>query len=88
MRTRHLFAAVLLSFSGTLLAADFLTEGVDNGRTGWVKDEKIFTRANVGSTKLLWKLKLDSTPRAAASGAAAMRSVMPLIGASTVQPRI
>src|SRR5262245_30843703 len=64
MRTRHLFAAVLLCFSGTLFAADFLTEGVDIGRTGWVKDEKVFTRANVGSTKLLWKLKLDSTPRA------------------------
>ena len=27
----------------------FLTEGVDNGRTGWVKDEKVFTPANVGS---------------------------------------
>ena len=45
-------------------ASDFLTEGVDNGRTGWVQDEKIFTTANVGGMKLLWKLKLESTPRA------------------------
>ena len=64
MRTRQLFAVILICFSGTIWAADFLTEGVDNGRTGWVKDEKIFTTANVGGMKLLWKLKLESTPRA------------------------
>ena len=39
-------------------------EGVDTARTGWVKDEKMFTLANVGNTKLLWRLKLDSQPRA------------------------
>ena len=33
-------------------------------RTGWVRDEKVFTPANVGSMKLLWKVKLESTPRA------------------------
>ena len=32
----------------TTIASDFLTEGVDSGRTGWVRDEKIFTTANVG----------------------------------------
>ena len=37
---------------------------MDNGRTGWVRDEKIFTKANVGTSKLLWKIKLESTPRA------------------------
>ena len=31
----------------TLWASDYLTEGVDPGRTGWMKDEKIFTTANV-----------------------------------------
>jgi outer membrane protein assembly factor BamB len=45
-------------------ATDFLTEGVDSGRTGWVRDEKIFTPGNVGTTTLFWKLKLESTPRA------------------------
>jgi outer membrane protein assembly factor BamB len=57
--------AVLLACAGaTVSATDILTEGVDIGRTGWVKDEKVFTTANVGSSKLLWKLKLESTPRA------------------------
>jgi outer membrane protein assembly factor BamB len=64
MRARPLIFALMISSGASLLATDFLTEGVDNGRTGWVKDEKIFTKANVGSSKLLWKLKLESTPRA------------------------
>ena len=45
-------------------AADFLTEGIDTERTGWLRDEKIFTLRNVASTKLLWKVRLASTPRA------------------------
>ncbi len=57
-------AAALIAAGLTGSATDFLSEGVDNARTGWVRDEKIFTTANVGSTKLLWKLKLESTPRA------------------------
>jgi outer membrane protein assembly factor BamB len=63
MRMRSLAAALLVSGGATLGATDFLTEGVDNARTGWVQDEKIFTTANVGSSQLLWKLKLDSPPR-------------------------
>ena len=27
------------------------------------QDEKVFTKANVGKMKLLWKVKLESTPR-------------------------
>ena len=57
-------AVLALAAGGPTSATDFLTEGVDNARTGWVRDEKIFTTANVASTKLLWKLRLDSTPRA------------------------
>lgn len=64
MRRQPWLAVMLALSSGTLWASDILTEGADNGRTGWVKDEKVFTTANVGSTKLLWTLKLDSTPRA------------------------
>src|SRR6476469_6927360 len=64
MRMRRLAAAIMVCASATLGATDFLTEGVDNARTGWVQGEKIFTTANVGSSKLLWKLKLDSAPRA------------------------
>jgi outer membrane protein assembly factor BamB len=64
MRIVRVLGALVVSASATVLANDMLTQGVDIGRTGWVKDEKVFTPANVGSTKLLWKLKLESTPRA------------------------
>ncbi|HEU4936917.1 MAG TPA: PQQ-binding-like beta-propeller repeat protein [Vicinamibacterales bacterium] len=64
MRIVRIGVVLLLLSSVTTGAVDFLTEGVDNGRTGWVRDEKIFTPGNVGSTKLQWKLKLESTPRA------------------------
>jgi outer membrane protein assembly factor BamB len=59
-------AAAMLSVAAglTALASDFLTEGVDNARTGWVRDEKVFTTSNVAQSKLLWKVKLESTPRA------------------------
>src|SRR5258708_9499208 len=61
---RRVLVAMVLCAGATLCACDFLAEGVDSGRTGWVKDEKVFTMANVGGMKLLWKLKLESTPRA------------------------
>jgi outer membrane protein assembly factor BamB len=59
-------AVVLFVMAAALpgVATNILTEGVDNGRTGWVRDESVFTTANVGRTKLLWKVKLESTPRA------------------------
>ena len=66
MRNRASLVAALLALMlsvPTLWASDFLTEGVDAARTGWVKDEKIFNTTNVGSMKLLWKIKLPSTPR-------------------------
>ncbi len=63
MRMRKFLAVALLVCGPTLLASDYLTEGVDPQRTGWMKDEKVFTTANVKDMKLLWKLKLDSTPR-------------------------
>ena len=64
MRIARIGSLILLLSGVTGGASDFLTEGVDNARTGWVRDEKIFTKANVGSMKLLWKVKLESTPRA------------------------
>ena len=63
--TVALAGGIVVIASGAIGAkTDFLAEGVDNGRTGWVRDEKVFTTANVGSTKLLWKVKLESKPRA------------------------
>jgi hypothetical protein len=64
MRSANWAAAVLVLSGATLGAADFLTEGVDSARTGWVRDERVFTPDNVGSTRLLWTLRLESQPRA------------------------
>src|SRR5690348_4201456 len=44
-------------------SADVLTVGMDQQRTGWNKEEKTLTTANVKDLKLLWKVKLDNTPR-------------------------
>ena len=59
---RWLLALVLIPVV-SLSAEDYLTEGVDSGRTGWLKNEKVFTTTNVGTMKLLWKVKVNSTPR-------------------------
>ena len=62
---RMLRAGIVIVLCSTVAGAtDFLTEGWDSARTGWVRDEKVFTTANVGSMKLLWKATFDSTPRA------------------------
>ena len=64
MHVRRLFVLVALFSSAAMLSAtDVLMEGPDTERTGWVRDEKVFTLANVGSTKLLWSVQLNSTPR-------------------------
>jgi outer membrane protein assembly factor BamB len=43
---------------------NWLTDGGDNQRTGWAKEEKILTRDNVGRLKLLWTLETGNQPRA------------------------
>src|SRR5579862_6301406 len=59
----------LLLVTGALLScvaawsSNYLMEGGDNGRTGWLRDDKSFNVNNVRSLKLLWKTKLDSVPR-------------------------
>ena len=63
MTLRHALLAAVICSTATAFASDYVTHGVDPGRTGWIKDEKGFTKANVGKTKLLWKVKLESTPR-------------------------
>jgi len=44
-------------------AADYVGDGPDAGRTGWVKDEKVFNKTNVKTLHLLWKVKLESVTR-------------------------
>ena len=43
---------------------DYTTDGADIERSGWVKNEKILTRQNVGTLKLKWKLETGNQPRA------------------------
>ena len=44
-------------------AADWLTDGGDIRRTNHQTDETVLTKANVNGLQLLWKTKLDNTPR-------------------------
>lgn len=44
-------------------AADWLTDGGNQQRTAWQKDEKILSKSNVKDMKLLWKIHLDNQPR-------------------------
>jgi hypothetical protein len=44
-------------------SGDYLRDGPGTGNTGWVRNEKVFNTTNVKTMKLLWKIKLDSTPR-------------------------
>lgn len=53
---------VLLGAAGGW-AANYTMDGADAGRTGWVKNEKVFSKTNVKNMKLLWKIQLPSTPR-------------------------
>lgn len=44
-------------------AAEWPTDGGDQQRTGWQKNETILNKSNVKGMKLLWSLKLDNVPR-------------------------
>jgi glucose dehydrogenase len=57
---------ILLSMAlASVLAwgADWLTDGGNQYRTGWQKDEKTLTKDNVKNLKVLWKLKLPNKPK-------------------------
>jgi outer membrane protein assembly factor BamB len=58
--------------SNTGQLIDWTTDGGDNQRTGWNKDEKILTKENVKNLKLLWNLQTDNEPRA-------LHSLMPVL---------
>ena len=47
MRLRRCVALAVLACWVPLMGSDYLTEGNDPGRTGWMKDEKVFTKDNV-----------------------------------------
>ncbi|SDF38433.1 PQQ-binding-like beta-propeller repeat protein [Terriglobus roseus] len=54
--------AMLLATFSAAWSVDYLTEGVDSSRTGWLKDDKSFNLTNVSGMKLVWKVHLDSKP--------------------------
>ena len=43
--------------------ASWLTDGGDNQRTAWQKNETLITKDSVKNMKLMWKLQLDNQPR-------------------------
>ena len=53
MRRCAIAAVLVLAILVPMRAAEYLTAGVDPQRTGWVKNEKVFTPANVSRMKLL-----------------------------------
>src|SRR5437016_14251563 len=60
---RSAVLCVVLFACGAAGSTDYLMEGGDNGRTGWLRNDKSFNTSNVRNMKLLWKTKLDSVPR-------------------------
>ncbi len=53
---KTIFIAALVLGCGIGWSADWLADGGDTVRSGWVKDEKIFNKDNVKGMKLLWKV--------------------------------
>ena len=51
---------------------DWVTDGADNQRTGWARDEKILNKDNVKNLKLSWTMPTENQPRA-------MHSLMPVL---------
>lgn len=80
MNFRHAGTLLLLALglSAKAQTTDYLTEGVDNGRTGQLHGETLFTKDNVAQTHLLWKLHVDTPTRE-------MHNLFPPLIASQVQ---
>src|SRR6185369_13727826 len=51
---------------------DWVTDGNDNQRTGWQRNETILTKKNVRNLKILWKIQTGNQVRA-------LHSLMPVL---------
>src|SRR6476660_4051538 len=51
---------------------DWVTDGNDNQRTGWQRNETILTKKNVRNLKVLWKIQTGNQVRA-------LHSLMPVL---------
>src|SRR5215208_4753243 len=65
-------AAVVRAQSAGAALYDWATDGGDNQRTGWNKNEKTLTKENIRNLKLLWKIPTSNQVRA-------LHSLMPVI---------
>jgi outer membrane protein assembly factor BamB len=70
--TGHLPEPAIVGAQGGAALHDWLTDGGDNERTGWNRNEKRITKENVRNLKLLWKLETGNQVRA-------MHSLMPVL---------
>ena len=77
MRLRHSILAATLGAASAAIGADWLTDGADQQRTNWQRDEKILSKDNAKNIKLLWNIQLDNKPRE-------MHALMPTLIASNV----
>jgi hypothetical protein len=59
-----LIAALLCCGMAQAQATNWLTDGGDNERSGWNKEEHILTKDNVKNLTLLWKTETKNGPRA------------------------
>ena len=64
--------AVLSAQSGRPAPVDWVTDGNDNQRTGWQRNETILTKKNVRNLKILWKIQTGNQVRA-------LHSLMPVL---------
>jgi outer membrane protein assembly factor BamB len=55
--------SVLALCSVAAWGAEWLTDGYDQQRDAWQRDEKVISPATAKNIKLLWKLQLDAKPR-------------------------
>ncbi|MCA1683662.1 MAG: hypothetical protein LC708_00805, partial [Actinobacteria bacterium] len=63
--TTHLAAlAAALLLPAASFGQNWVTDGGDNVRSGWQKDEHLLTKDNVKNLKLLWTVKTDVEPHA------------------------
>jgi len=67
--TAVILAAQTTSGGGPI---DWVTDGGDNQRTGWNRNETILTKSNVKNLKILWKIQTGNQVRA-------LHSLMPVL---------
>jgi len=58
--------------AGRPAPVDWVTDGNDNQRTGWQRNETILTKKNVKNLKILWKIQTGNQVRA-------LHSLMPVL---------